>query len=162
MEIKPISSDSVPRALELAQRYRLLGEPEQAASICTDVLAADPGNAEARLVLFLATTEQFSLTHGPDVEDADRIVAEMPTEYERAYYGGVARERWARSRLQAGVHTAIAGDWLRRAMELYAEAERVRPAGNDDALLRWNACQRLIQRVPALALSEDATGHYGD
>ena len=29
-------------------------------------------------------------------------------------------------------------------MRCYEEAERVRPRGNDEALLRWNACARLI------------------
>lgn len=162
MELKPISPASIPRALELAQRYRLLNEPEQAASICADVLAADPANHDALLTLFLATTDQFGHAHGTRLEDADQLVARMATEYERAYYGGMARERWARTRLQAGVHHSIAGDWLRRAMEHYAQAEQVRPEGNDDALLRWNACVRLLERVPGLAKSGDDSGEYGD
>jgi hypothetical protein len=31
-------------------------------------------------------------------------------------------------------------------MRHYEAAEAVRPAGNDDALLRWNACARLLIR----------------
>ena len=31
-------------------------------------------------------------------------------------------------------------------MNWYEKAEAIRPAGNDDALLRWNACARLIMR----------------
>ena len=31
-------------------------------------------------------------------------------------------------------------------MAWYEKAEAQRPAGNDDALLRWNACARLIMR----------------
>jgi hypothetical protein len=30
-------------------------------------------------------------------------------------------------------------------MELYEKAESLRPTGNDDPLLRWNACARLIK-----------------
>jgi hypothetical protein len=31
-------------------------------------------------------------------------------------------------------------------MEFYTEAERLRPEGNDEALLRWNTCARVIDR----------------
>jgi len=31
-------------------------------------------------------------------------------------------------------------------MSWYEKAEAVRPAANDDALLRWNTCARLIMR----------------
>jgi hypothetical protein len=36
-------------------------------------------------------------------------------------------------------------------MTWYERAEPIRPAGNDDALLRWNTCARLIMRDPRLA-----------
>ena len=32
-------------------------------------------------------------------------------------------------------------------MHCYANAENVRPADNDDAILRWNACARIIQHA---------------
>jgi hypothetical protein len=39
-------------------------------------------------------------------------------------------------------------------MTWYERAEAMRPPGNDDAILRWNACARLIMRdqhlVPAV------------
>jgi hypothetical protein len=35
-------------------------------------------------------------------------------------------------------------DLFREAMRLYEKAERVRPPGNDEALLRWNTCARAI------------------
>jgi hypothetical protein len=41
-DLKPISIASIPRALEKAERYRLLNEPEQAESICLDILDAEP------------------------------------------------------------------------------------------------------------------------
>src|SRR5437867_2451242 len=31
-----------------------------------------------------------------------------------------------------------------------AQAEDIRPAGNDDALLRWNTCARILTRNPHL------------
>jgi hypothetical protein len=36
------------------------------------------------------------------------------------------------------------------AMESYERAEAMRPPGNDDALLRWNTCVRLLARHPQL------------
>jgi hypothetical protein len=30
-------------------------------------------------------------------------------------------------------------------MDAYEEAEKIRPAGNDDALLRYNSCVRTIE-----------------
>ena len=148
--MKTISTDAVPRALELAERYRLLNEPEQAASICHDVLSTDPSNAVALRTLFLATTEQFGHRHGTQLEDADRVANQIGGDYEHAYYSGMARERWARAKLQQNAHLTLVGDWLKRAMAKYEIAEACRPAGNDDALLRWNACARLLAKVPGL------------
>jgi len=156
MELKKISKDAVPRALELAERYRLLNEPEEAASICLDVLMADPGNQQALKDLFLATTEQFGLRHGTNLEDADRVAMQFGGEYEHAYYMGIARERWARVKLQEREHLSLVGDWLRRAMEKYEQAEALRPEGNDDAMLRWNACARLLSQVPGLSTDRDS------
>src|SRR5207247_1282312 len=74
-ELKPLTQEAIPKALEKAERYRLLKEPAQAESICLDVLQIDPGNQKA---------------------------------------------------------------------------EAIRPAGNDDALLRWNTCARILTRNPHL------------
>ncbi|MHC5064164.1 MAG: hypothetical protein ACYTG5_09340, partial [Planctomycetota bacterium] len=50
---KPISKESVPVALERAERYRLLNDPANAESICRDILAIEPDNNEARKMLLL-------------------------------------------------------------------------------------------------------------
>lgn len=162
MNLKPISSDAIPRALELAERYRLLNEPEQAASICHDVLAADSENVDAQRTLFLATTEQFARRHGTKFEDADAIVSHMSSAYDRAYYAGIARERWARAKLQEGAHGNLVGDFLRRAMEKYEIAESLRSPGNDDSILRWNACSRLMAKVPGLNVDAEHAPLIGD
>ncbi len=36
------------------------------------------------------------------------------------------------------------------AMHWYEQAEARRPAGNDDAILRWNTCARTLMRCPEL------------
>ena len=41
-QLKPISKESIPAAIEKAERYRLLDEPNLAESICLDILEADP------------------------------------------------------------------------------------------------------------------------
>jgi hypothetical protein len=74
------------------------------------------------------------------------ILPRIRGDYERAYYSGIVCERKASAIWERG--TAGAGprvfEWLREAMEHYEEAEGLRPAGNDDALLRWNTCARMI------------------
>jgi hypothetical protein len=59
-------------------------------------------------------------------------------------------ERLAKAQHQqptpGGGHAAYEG--ILRAMARYEEAERIRPHGNDDAILRWNACARFLQMHP--------------
>lgn len=147
-ELKSIHPEAIPRALELAERYRLLNEPEQAASICHDVLAIDPDNAVAIRWLFLAITEQFTHRRGTKLEDAEKVAGRMQTEYDRVYHAGVACERWGRAKLQSGEHASMAASWIHQAMELYERSEMMSPQGNDDSILRWNACQRLLMSLP--------------
>ena len=58
-ELKPLSEKAVPRALERAERYRLLNEPAEAESICQDVLRIEPENQQALISLLPALTDQF-------------------------------------------------------------------------------------------------------
>jgi hypothetical protein len=155
--LKPLSIEAIATALAKAERYRLLNEPEQAESICEDVLAADPGNRDAIVMLLLAVTDQFPHHEGALVGRAQALVDRLEGEYERAYYAGLVAERRARALLARGGPgaTLTAGDWLRDAMQCFERAEAVRPAGNDDARLRWNACVRLTLRHPHLLASAD-------
>lgn len=145
-ELKSLSKDAIPRALEKAERYRLLNEPGQAESICLDVLRIDPENQEALITLLLALTDQFD--KGLAVNQAREVLPRLRNEYARAYYAGIICERWARARLsQGGPGSGFAAyEWFREAMSWYEKAEAIRPAGNDDATLRWNTCARIIMR----------------
>ncbi len=145
--LKPISRDAVPSALEKAHHYRLLNEPSQAASICHDVLAVDSGNQQALITLLLALTDQFGRV---PVREAREVSAKLTGAYERAYYLGIIAERAARWQLRQGAPGARfdAYEGLREAMTEYERAEGLRPAGNDDALLRWNTCARFLMRHP--------------
>jgi hypothetical protein len=50
VELKRLSAEGIPAALEKALRYRLLNEPAEAESICHDVPHIDPEN-QARAAL---------------------------------------------------------------------------------------------------------------
>jgi hypothetical protein len=143
---KPISAAAIPRSIEKAERYRMISQPWAAESICLDILAVEPANQRALHVLVLALTDQFSGESAELARQAHEALARITDPYERAYYAGVIAERRAGGKLRSGVPGAgfIAYEWLQEAMGHFAEAERLRPAGNDDALLRWNGCVRLI------------------
>jgi hypothetical protein len=149
-ELKPISREAIPEALSKVERYRLLNEPWQAESICLDVLAIEPGHQQAWTMLLLSLTDQFG--KGISRSKAREILPHLENDYDKAYFAGIICERWADSLLRQGAPGAgfMAYQSLREAMEHYEQAEAVRPPGNDDALLRWNTCARLLMRNPEL------------
>ena len=143
--LKSITREAIPRALEKAERYRLLNESAEAESICLDVLQIDPENQQALITLLLALTDQFD-TRLPESRPRE-LLASLHGEYERTYYAGIICERKARAHLYQDFPGArfAAYEGLREAMVWYEKAEAIRPTGNDDALLRWNACVRTIK-----------------
>lgn len=147
-QIKPISKESIPTALEKAERYRLLNEPILAQSICLDILDADPQNTKAIVTMLLAITDQFGKSSLVDIKQAKQLLSRLPDEYEREYYSGLICERQGKSKLDKHMPDggSIAYEWLRDAMDHYEKAEALRPPGKDDAVLRWNTCARLIMR----------------
>lgn len=144
-ELKPLSQEAIPKALERADRYRLLNEPAEAESICLDVLAAEPDNQRALVTMILALTDQFGLERFSVGDNrCEDFVARLRDEYERAYYAGVVCERRAKSAFRGHMGRAAAYEWFQDAMQWYGKAEQLRPTGNDDALLRWNTCARIL------------------
>jgi hypothetical protein len=156
-DLKPLSKDAIPAAIEKAKQYRLLNEPAEAESICLDVLQADPENQQAIITLLLAVSDRFSKGYGVSDTQTKELLARVTGEYERAYYAGILAERRAKARLAQGTPGAVhyAYDGLREAMDWFEKAEVIRPAGNDDALLRWNTCARLIAKNRLVAREED-------
>lgn len=146
-DLKRISIEAIPRALERVERYRLLQEPEQAESICLDILSADPNHHQALVFLLLSITDQFHHGLAGRIQRAREILPRLGTDYERAYYAGIIAERCARIHLQQALPGSDqrAYEEFSEAMEWYEKAEKLRPAGNDDALLRWNTCARSIE-----------------
>jgi tetratricopeptide (TPR) repeat protein len=151
-ELKPISKSAIPAALEKAHRYRLLNEAQEAESICRDILEVDPENQEALVILLLALTDQFDEHLHPCLEEAQQALSRLHDDYSRRYYAGIVCERRAKAHLRRGGPRAghDAYELFRRAMALYEEAAPLRPPGNDDAVLRWNTCARILMRHPEL------------
>lgn len=147
-DLKKISPDGIPHALERAERYRLLNEPAQAESIYRDVLAVDSDNQAALRALILSLTDQFGGSGtGAAAREARDHIMQLDDEYDRAYYTGIVYERETRAYLERkNVVRSAAYDGLRHAMEWYERAEALRPPGNVDSVLRWNACVRAIER----------------
>ena len=148
-ELKAISREGVAAALSKAERYRLINDPSSAESICLDVLRVDAGNQAALTTLILAISDQFPEELTTGVQRARALLPRLGDEYRRAYYGGIIAERRGKAQLRLGGpgSSRIAADWFRDAMKLYEEAERMRPPGNDEAILRWNTCARLLERL---------------
>jgi hypothetical protein len=145
-ELKPLSPEAIPQALEKAHHYRLLNEPTAAESICLDILAIEPDNQQALITLLLALTDRISRGYPQCATRARELLASLKDEYHRLYYAGLISERQAKARLnQAGPGGGFdAFDWLSEAMLYYEQAEKISPSGNNDPVLRWNACARII------------------
>ena len=149
---KPITEDGIPAALQKAERYRVINDPTSAESICLDVLTLDPENQQALVILLLAITDQFGTAPTEGVRRAREVLPRLNDGYKRAYYAGIICERCAKAQLRSGAPRAgeMAYHWLREAMSWYEKAESQRPSGNDEAILRWNTCVRLLSRDPHL------------
>ena len=150
-ELKRLSIDAIPAALAQAERYRLLNEPAEAESICRDILQIDPAHQDALITLVLSLTDQFPEGgHARAAAEADKAVAQVADEYKRHYYTGIIRERRGKAILRSDRPGSgrTAHEWLREAMSWYERAEAIRPAGNDEPVLRWNTCARLLMTTP--------------
>jgi tetratricopeptide (TPR) repeat protein len=157
LKLKTISKSGIAEAIAKAELYRYLNEPEEAESICRDILAADPHHMLGLRMLGLAITDQF-LGEGFDrYEEAHRIFQSLADPYERFYYTGLLHERRAKAQLRAGRSPHTLMPLLEEALRCFAEAEKVHPAGNDDAILRWNRCVRLLQSRPEIEWEGDLT-----
>src|SRR5262249_44904206 len=148
-ELKPLSREAIPAALAKAERYRLLNESAMAESICEDILAADADNQQAIVMLILALSDQF---RDPGVTAhttrARGLLPGLRDEDARLCSAGITAGRGARAPVARGGRGvgAVAQGWFSEAMGLFERAIAVRPAGNDDAVLRWNACARTLER----------------
>jgi tetratricopeptide (TPR) repeat protein len=147
LKLMSVSREAIPGALSKAESYRFLNQPWQAESICRDVLAIDPTNQAALVLLVLSLTDQFD--QGVSAKAAIQVVENLHSEYHKAYYSGIVHEREAITLFRRRLSHSSGGEvykLFQKAMEWYRKAQAIRPANDDDAVLRWNSCIRFLKR----------------
>src|SRR6202521_4798055 len=146
--LKTISKAGIPEAISKAELYRSLNEPEEAESICRDILAVEPEHQLGRRLLGLAITDQFCGDASDRCAEVEDLFQKLAEPYERLYYTGLLHERRAKAQMRVGRAPHTLTPLFAEAMRCSAEAEGNRPPDNDDAVLRWNRCARLLQSHP--------------
>jgi tetratricopeptide (TPR) repeat protein len=144
-KLKAISKAGIAEATAKVELYRYLNEPEEAESICRDILAVEPRQQLALRFLGLTITDQFHGGSSDRYKEVEEIFQQLTDRYEQLYYTGILYERRAKAQLHAGQPAHGLLPLFERALRCFGEAEKIRPAGNDDAILRWNRCVRLLQ-----------------
>ena len=147
--LKRLADKNLGAAIALAKHYRDLNQPEEAESICRDVLEVAPKDVDALRTLGLALTDRFSSEWMSLFEDACAAFEQLPSEYERIYYVGIAWERFAKAQLEAGrAHNAIHA--FEEAMARF-EAAATHATKDDPApILHYNRCVRALTTHPEL------------
>lgn len=161
IELKTINFENVPSALEMAERYRLLSEPDEAESICLDILEIDPNNQDAIITLLLALTDKFSSSGlVPSYDGAKSLLDRLATSYGKSYYRGIIFERRAKYHLrqQGPGSGTTAYQWFQEALNAYGEALKDNDAENQKAILRWNSCARIINNNPEVKPDDQSQG----
>ena len=157
--LKTLAKEAIPSALEKAERYRLMQESMEAESICRDVLEVEPDNQKALIILLLALTDKFRQQLNPAFTQAQDVLEKLSDQYCKAYYGGIICERRAKAHmLGAGPGAGrVAFEWFSRAMNLFETALNSCSPGNQDAVLRWNTCARIIMQNPEVTAPDSAS-----
>ncbi len=160
-KIKPISRNGIAAAISKVHHYRSLNEPEEAESICHDILAAQPGQQVATRLLGLAITDQFTGEPSDRYAEAESAFQKLTDRYERVYYLGILYERRAKAQLRSGhaPHTLLV--LFEQAMSYFEQAERIRPPDNDESILRWNRCVRLLNSRPEFHVEREVRAFEG-
>ena len=149
-KLRTISKSAIPEALSKVQLYRNLNEPEESESICHDILAVEPENQTALRQLGLSITDQFTGHASDRYAEVEGIFAKLTDPFERSYCAGLLYERRAKAQLRTGRPPQSLVPWFEKAMRCFEEAEKIAPPGNDDAILRWNRCARILQGLPGI------------
>jgi tetratricopeptide (TPR) repeat protein len=148
VELKRLPRESLPAAIERAAHYRDLNQPDEAESICRDVLDVDGDHQTAWRLLGLAMTDRFLTGPVGLLELAIEAFEHLTDEYDRVYHEGVAWERAAKAHLERGeAHSAVTS--FESALQFFERAGNMKP-GSPDPVLRWNRCVRLLSTHPSL------------
>ena len=148
-ELKRLKDKNLATAITLAKHYRDLNQPDEAESICRDVLEVAPNNTDALRTLGLAMTDRFSSQWMSLFEEACGAFKKLPTDYERAYYVGIAWERYAKAQVEAGrAHNAIHA--FEEAIACFEEAAKHAAKDDPAPILHFNRCVRALASTPEL------------
>ncbi|HEU5291638.1 MAG TPA: hypothetical protein VFU05_13405 [Cyclobacteriaceae bacterium] len=144
-ELKPLSKDGIEAALGKAEHYRLLNHPQLAESICLDILEVDSSHQKATIVLLLALTDQFGQSSSHTAKRALELANSLKDEYSKIYYTGIVHERQGAAALASSNPGTDfdAYEWYREAMQFFEKANAINK-GENDPILRWNTCARII------------------
>jgi hypothetical protein len=163
--LKRLGNRDLDAAVTKAEQYRALNEPEEAESICRDVLAESPAHQRALRTLGLALTDRFDQEWTGVLDDALRTFGKLTSAYERVYYTGVTWERCGKAQIERK-QWRNAAQSFHQAMELFEEAERVGPPETPDPILRWNRCVRAFEAHgelgEAVAMHQSHEFQHGD
>lgn len=153
-QLMKISRAGIDEANERAKNFRLLNQPDEAESVCLDILIIDPKNQTALRNLALAITDQFTGDRDEQRQaDAEAAVAKLEDKYERLYYRGIILERRAKALLRTGKAPQSALPLFEQAMDSFKQAQTIRPPRQDDSILHWNSCVRIMRRYSQLPQS---------
>jgi len=161
-KLKTISKAGIPEAISKAELYRSLNEPEEAESICRDILAVEPEHQLALRLLGLAITDQFCGDASDRSAEVEHLFERLVERYDRLYYTGLLHERRAKAQMRVGRTPHTLTPLFEEAMRCFAEAEMIRPPHNDDTILRWNRCARLLQSHPGFHEGQEKEGETLD
>jgi tetratricopeptide (TPR) repeat protein len=156
LELKRLADKNLDAAIGLAAHYRNLNEPEQAESICRDVLAVAPENVEALRTLGLALTDRFPSAWMTLFDEACATFRKLPSQYERTYYLGIAWERYALAQATAGrCRNAI--NAFEDAMEHFEKAQELAAKDDPSPILHYNRCVRAVTGSAELLREAEAS-----
>jgi len=158
LKLKIISKSGIPQAITKAEMYRYLNEPEETESICRDILAVEADNQVALRLLGLAIADQFCGGSLDRCLEAETVFHRLADPYERVYYTGLLHERRAKAQLRAGQPPRMLVPLFEDAMACFEQAASIRPQDNDDPILRWNRCVRLLQSLSRMEPEKEPIG----
>ena len=128
-QLKVISRAGIAEAIAKAELYRYLNEPEEAESICRDILSVDSGHQLARRLLGLSITDQFTGYAGDRYTEVEEIFKSLRDRVRtRPTTPGFCTNAAPRCSSAAAIPRTFCCRSSKQAMKCFAEAEKIRPA----------------------------------
>jgi hypothetical protein len=145
IRLHDLERSTLDAALDQAVRFRELGEPSLAESVCLDVLDVVGEHQGALCLLIHAVCDQLLYDLGA-LSRARLALPRIEADSQRELLTGVVLERHARALLRRRPKGSREASWegLMRAMEHYEAAAAQESDAALEANLRRNACARTL------------------